>query len=174
MRGEVPRLLAWLLKYCRSFKPFHEFLKVDGTVKCIVEMISSNHAVMQNEAFYALYLLCQLCLGCPLPDANLNNSSSGADPAEKCDSDQDVLFQLFVDADLGKHLHYNITKYGEKMEKHLLENLLRFLEQLANSDLMKSHFKSIKLTDAFVKFLQNKDADDLMRRIRKLTSLIDN
>ncbi|KAJ8950000.1 hypothetical protein NQ318_002411 [Aromia moschata] len=66
VRGEVPRLLCWLIKNCHSFKPFENVLSVNGTVKCVVEMISSNHAVMQNEAFYGLNLL---CIGCT--DKNL-------------------------------------------------------------------------------------------------------
>nr|CAI5826614.1 unnamed protein product [Callosobruchus analis] len=72
IRGEVPRLISWLIKNCRSFKPFKGVLDVDGCVKCIVEMICSNHAVMQNEAFIALSLM---CTGCKKNDAEVQGGA---------------------------------------------------------------------------------------------------
>ncbi|CAG9864450.1 unnamed protein product [Phyllotreta striolata] len=62
VRGEVPRLLAWLIKYSRSTKPIKLLLDTPGAVKCLVDMISSNHALMHNEALTALYLV---YVGCP-------------------------------------------------------------------------------------------------------------
>ncbi|KAJ8974608.1 hypothetical protein NQ317_019353 [Molorchus minor] len=138
VRGEVPRLLSWLIKHCHSFKPFENLLSVKGTIKCIVEMISSNHAVMQNEAFYALNLL---CIGFSSADSShnkdVNNVSENTDRMKR-------LIDELIQADIGKNLNFVINRYDhfnsvnikEALEKLSTntnaENISRKIREISN------------------------------------------
>lgn len=132
VRGEVPRLIAWLLKHCRSFQPIPITLNINNLVRCLVEMISSNHAIMQNEAFYALNVL---CFGSANDDSN-------------------DFVRLCVEADIGKHVYYIISKYADKPDEKSVDNLMSLLENLTKSSGMVEHFRSCGIKDALLK-MQN-------------------
>lgn len=139
VRGEVPRLIAWLIKHCHSFQPISIILNTDKLVRCLVEMISSNHAIMQNEAYFALNIL-------TLGSTNENNREF----VERC-----------INADIGKHLHYIIGKYADKPDFKSTENLLCLLENLSKSPQLVEHLRSCGLKEALAK-LQNGEKLDLI------------
>lgn len=103
-------------------------------------MISSNHAIMQNEAYFALNIL-------SLGSTNENNR----DFVERC-----------INADIGKHVHYIIGKYADKPDFKSTENLLCLLENLSKSPRLVEHLRSCGLREALAK-LQNgyKDSEKL-------------
>ncbi|XP_056634995.1 GTPase-GDP dissociation stimulator vimar [Diorhabda sublineata] len=143
IRGEVPRLLSWLIKQCHSFIPFKLLLENPDSIKCIVEMISSNHAVMQNEAFYALTLL---YLGC---------SSQNTDDNNKEYSDLVSLNKILINADIGKNLNFVLTKYGDKMDTCTIENILTLLEQICKSTDVIDHLKNTEIQTPLPKLYKN-------------------
>lgn len=141
VRGEVPRLIAWLIKYCHSFQPILVILNTDNLVRCLVEMISSNHAIMQNEAYFALNILSRGST------ANRNDSQ---------------FVKLCIEADAGKHVHYIIGKYLDKPDVKSTENLLCLLENLSKSPQLVDHFLQCGIKDALVKLGNSyKDSEKL-------------
>lgn len=155
VRGEVPRLLVWLIKNCHSFKPFSSFISIPESVKCLVEMISSNHALMQNEAFLALNIL---YIGC-----------SNTKP-----TDTEKLVELVVEADIGKNLNFILTKYGGKMDQHTVDNLLTLLEHFINSKLVIDHLNQSNIKDPLQKVYNVAHTQDLKERVNSITSHLSN
>ncbi|KAJ3662966.1 hypothetical protein Zmor_007280 [Zophobas morio] len=165
VRGEVPRLLSWLIKHCHSFKPFKTLIQTKDSVKCLVEMSSSNHGVMQNESFYSLNLL---IIGCGV--SNENDSSNGLNGEHG--NDDGVLFEQFISAEIGKNLNFVVNKYGDKMDKHTIENLLTLLEQLVNSPPVVQHLKSNSVGEALEKLSSNPNAQSLNEKLNHLVGQI--
>lgn len=153
VRGEVPRLLVWLIKNCHSFKPFGSFISIPGSVKCLVEMISSNHALMQNEAFLALNML-----------------YIGISTIQPMDLRKFI--ELIIEADIGKNLNFILTKYGGKMEQHTVENLLILLEHLVKNKLFIDHLNQSKVKDPLRKVYIVAHTQELKHRLDYLTSLL--
>lgn len=149
VRGEAPRLLSWLIKNCHSSSHLATIPSVPDSIRCLVEMISTMHAVMQNEALLALNLLC---------------ASS---------SKQTDLPQLFIDADLGKHTAFVVNKYHEKMERETIENMLILLEQLIRCPRISKHLLQSKVNDALILLTANKNAASSSCRIAKLNTTIE-
>nr|CAI5826613.1 unnamed protein product [Callosobruchus analis] len=158
IRGEVPRLISWLIKNCRSFKPFKGVLDVDGCVKCIVEMICSNHAVMQNEAFIALSLM---CTGCKKNDAEVQGGAQW-----------DQLVRQLVEADIGKSVSFVLMKYGHKMDRSSIENLLTLLEQLFEHSELLNHLKEADMSPRLITLTSNPNAERLKERIDKIVNAL--
>lgn len=157
VRGEVPRLLAWLVKNCRSFQPFDGFLSVKDAVRCVVEMISSNHAVMQNEAFYAINLL---FVGCRTLSVNNEDPES---PINR-------LIGQVIEADVGKHLGFVVSRYGEKMDGHSVDNLTALLEQMLGFERSAGHLKSSEVGAALGKIGRNPNVRDSAGKLEALVS----
>lgn len=126
IRGEVPRLIAWLIKHSHSFDPFPPLLDVPDLVKCLVEMISSNHAVMQNEALYALNLLLLGYKG----------------------KDRERFVQQLVGADVGKHFLFILNKYGDRMDQKTEENIVKVLDKMLECEAILGHLKNSGLQGA--------------------------
>nr|XP_023024992.1 rap1 GTPase-GDP dissociation stimulator 1 [Leptinotarsa decemlineata] len=163
VRGEVPRLLAWLIKHCHSFKPFSGFLGVKDSVKCIIEMISSNHAVMQNEALYALNLL---CTGCSSSISSHNGDLNKVNLEEK-------LTNVIIDGDIGKNISFVLTKYGDKMDRSTIDNLLSLLEQIVKSQAVCDHLSLTKVREPLSKLYTNPNTvQNITEKINKITSRI--
>lgn len=148
VRGEAPRLLAWLIKNCRTSKPYTTLLSVPDSLKCLVEMISSMHSVMQNEALLALNLICLNCKD----DNNLSN--------------------MFVNSDIGKHLAFIINKYYEKMENGTIENLLALIELLIAFNAVTKHLNELKVNEALKLFKNTKSITNYEKKIDKLIKSI--
>lgn len=116
VRGEAPRLLAWMIKNCKTSDSYDVVLSVPKSVLCLVEMMTSMHAVMQNEAMLALNLLCISCL-----------AKEPKDPQDKS------LAQQLVDAEIGKNIKFVIENYHEKMDNETAENLISLMTQLVEN-----------------------------------------
>lgn len=133
IRGEVPRLIAWLIKHCHSFDPFPSLLDVPDLVRCLVEMVSSNHAVMQNEALYALYLLLLGYKG----------------------TDRGRFVQQLIAADVGKHFLFILNKYGDRMDQKTEENIVKVLDKMLESGEVLGHLRSSGLQAALENLKEN-------------------
>lgn len=137
IRGEVPRLVAWLIKNSNSSKPFPQLISIKNSVKCLVEMIASNHLVMQNESFIALSLLCQ--------------GTKDNDAVHK------QLFAELPNAQIGKSLNFALTKNADKMDQTTLDNLICLLEHLTSNNEVANHLKAEKVYENLTKLLNNKN-----------------
>lgn len=155
VRGEVPRLLAWLIKNCHKTKPFQTLLSVNDSLKCLVEMISSIHVVMQNEALLALNII---CLSSKNRKDSINNEND--------------LPNMFVKSDVGKHLSFMINKYYEKMENGTLENLLTLIEQLTEYTIVTEHLNALKVDESLTVLKNVKSTTNYEKRIDVLVDKI--
>ncbi|KAF2883959.1 hypothetical protein ILUMI_22217 [Ignelater luminosus] len=160
VRGEASRLLAWLIKNCHSTKPYPIILSIKDCVKCLVEMIPSNHAVMQNEAFYALNLLCV--------DRISNSNSNDIDA---CNSQN--LDKILVEAEISKKINFLINKYKEKLEPETVVNLLTLIERLIVSPILLEHLKDNCVGQELNKLVDVKKFTDLHDKIKLLSNTID-
>lgn len=160
VRGEASRLLAWLIKNCHSTKPYPIILSIKDCVRCLVEMIPSNHAVMQNEAFYALNLLCI--------DRISNSNSNDIDA---CNSQS--LDKILVEAEISKKINFLINKYKEKLEPETVVNLLTLIERLIVSPILLEHLKENCVGQELRKLVDVKKLTDLHDKIKLLSNTID-
>ncbi|XP_022236042.1 rap1 GTPase-GDP dissociation stimulator 1-like [Limulus polyphemus] len=62
VKGEAIRLLAWLVKHSRSSDVMRLLIK-EGGVPQLLNMIQSEHQIMQNEALLALNIMAGTVLG---------------------------------------------------------------------------------------------------------------
>ncbi|KAF5282253.1 hypothetical protein FQR65_LT14385 [Abscondita terminalis] len=154
VRGEATRLLAWLIKHCHSTKPYNSILETKDCIKCLVDMISSNHAVMQNEAFYALTLLCVDRLG-------------------KNDTEHPIrLDEVLVELGVGKNLSFLMNKYKEKLEKETVVNLLTLVEHLVKSPILVQHLHDSNLKERLSQLQDNKKVAEVVGKIKELCDAI--
>lgn len=63
--GEANRLVSWLIKHSRSTQVMHSIIS-HGALPHIVNMVTAEHAVMQNEALVALTFISAAVLGSDL------------------------------------------------------------------------------------------------------------
>lgn len=179
VRAESPRLLSWLIKHSHSSESYTYVIKVKDCVKCLVEMIPSSHGVMQNEALFALNLLCafeNISKANKIADIKvtekLENEVGGDEKEAKC-SDKNGLQQVFVEADIGKYVAFLLNKYSDKMEKEIIENLLLFLEKLCEYPDVKENLKTNKMTLVLKKILERKELAFVFDRVNKISGLVE-
>lgn len=159
VRGEVPRLAAWLIKNCQSSSVFHKLLDIQDLMKCIVEMTTSNHSVMQNEAITALTIL--------------YTGYSKTNESNSCPKlDLDRFCELLVTADIAKHLTFVIHKCSEKQDTETLNNLVVLLEKLIQSKLIVNHFKSHDIIDSFSKLSVSCKTNNMPEKIKCITDTL--
>lgn len=139
VRGEACRLIAWLIKHCHSEKPYRMVIEVKDCVKCLVEMIMSVHAAMQNEAFFALKLLCLS----QLSSSNNGLAINGCSDQKNCDN-VSSLEKALVDADVAESLLFLIKNHLDKLEKETVENMISLLKLLLTSQRILSHLNRCK------------------------------
>ncbi|KAB0792437.1 hypothetical protein PPYR_14396 [Photinus pyralis] len=153
VRGEASRFLAWLIKHCHSSKPYVLILETKDCVKCLVDMISSNHAVMQNEAFYSITLLCSKCY---------------ENPARV-----DELSAVLIEANIGKNLSFLVNKYKDKFEGEAVSNLLTLVENLSKSPSVVDHLRESNVHERLRQLLDNSKINERHDRIIQLANAID-
>lgn len=151
--GESQRLMAWLIKHAYLSKiacaikrkgdaseshfsntnvHIHDktslkaFVDVDGAVESMVNMLSSQHLVMQNEALIALCILSAIYL-------------------EKIEPFN--LQEKFIQCDLGKKLAELIIRFSETMTKEIVENLQNFTFLLKASGKLESHLDEYNINE---------------------------
>ncbi|XP_066151798.1 GTPase-GDP dissociation stimulator vimar [Euwallacea fornicatus] len=155
IRGEVPRIFSWLIKNSYSSEPFPTFIEVKDSVKCIIDMISSNHGLMQNESFLALNVLA----------IGLTNKQKHPQ------ADVEEFYQKLCEADLGKNVNFVLNKYGEKWDKHTTENCISFLENLLKSDKVLKELKSNEVPQMLGKLKNNSNATDCLDRLERILKI---
>ncbi|KAK9745409.1 hypothetical protein QE152_g7005 [Popillia japonica] len=179
VRAEAPRLLVWLIKNSRSSEAYPIILSVSDSMKCLVDMISSLHTVMQNEAIIAItlissYYFCsndnkKMSTTMSEPDATsqLNNSNS------KSHINSEYLADLLIAADIAKNVEFIIKKYHEKIAFETASNLVKLLSLLSNSIGIIEHFKNCKINDALTLLEKNKKIKELSSDISVLKTSFD-
>ena len=172
VNSEAARLLAWLIKNCHSSDPFTLIVSIPNSVKCLVEMIASNHTVMQNEALLALCLICARCLKSQLVE-NTNNANP-IDENEKDNyldvmrADHVCLDELLIDSEIGKHLTFIVNKYFKKMDKEIVENLLVLLDQISGSLTLLKHLRETCVGESLKLLAENPDLTNIKNRLECL------
>ncbi|XP_018335360.1 rap1 GTPase-GDP dissociation stimulator 1 [Agrilus planipennis] len=179
VRGEATRLLAWLIKHCHSSKPFPLILETKDCIRSVVEMISSNFAVMQNEALYALNLICFVYFTKDKEEEYECNSSTNKNINRNEDDfnrekGEEKLCQALKEADVGKHLTFVLNKYREKMDKETIGNVVTFLEQVTKSGELVQHLKDSGVHEALAKIREQKNAEASAGKITALINVIEN
>lgn len=164
VRGEVPRLVAWLIKNCQSSNIFNKLLDIQDLIKCIVEMTTSSHSVMQNEAIAALTILCTECSNIK-PENNQKTNKANNSP----NKDLQKFCDLLVTADIAKHLIFVIHKCSDKQDIETLNNLVVLLEKLIQSKVIVDHFKTRDLIDSFTKLSINCKTNNMPERIKYIS-----
>lgn len=159
MSAESQRLLAWLIKHCHSSEPYVNIIQVDDCVRCLVEMIPSSHAVMQNEALLALNLLCEY--------EKIYRSKNSNDQNNK------NLESVLVKADVGKFVTILLNKYSLKMKREVIENLLSLFERICEYKEVKQNLKTNEVSTSLKKCLEREDLKEIYGRINKIISSID-
>lgn len=146
--GESLRLMAWLIKHAyfrnrailagttsnddtiaaSDDTSLRAFIKTDGAVECMVNMLTAQHLVMQNEALIALSMLSAVIIG---------NKSTGDD--ETPETATANLTDLLISCDLGQKMAEFINKNADTMTKEIVENLQTLMSLLRKSDALISH-----------------------------------
>lgn len=130
--GESLRLMAWLVKHAYFLQKqssdsqpksvndssLQSFVRIDGAVDCMVNMLTSQHLVMQNEALIALSIISAV-----LGKSGKESSTDSAAP-------QINLNELLIRCDLGQKMSEFISKNSDTMTKEIVENLQTFMSLL--------------------------------------------
>lgn len=159
--GESLRLMAWLIKHAYLSKiayalprkgdapaeqladklppmeydrsSLNEFISNDSTIEAMVNMLTSQHLVMQNEALIALCILCVVYLS--------SSSSRATDESAK------QLQDAFIKYEVGKKLAELINKSSDTMTKEIVENLENFTNLLRTSDKLIAHLEQHNISE---------------------------
>jgi hypothetical protein len=127
VNSEASRLLAWLVKNGYRSKinnqadigPLKSFIEVNGTISVLAKMLSSTHALMQNEGLLALTIVTLI-----LKSPNLN--------------------KLLKDASLAEAIQDFISKISEteRMTNEIIDNLTSLITVLKKSEEMREYLDS--------------------------------
>lgn len=198
VRAEAPRLLAWLVKHSRSAQACTSVLRTHDAVLRLVEMLCSAHALMQNEALLALNLLAVYEPDMLSADTvkSVPDTAKSAPHTTECaqgehgtaqDEQHNVecvrgehaqnslpaLHKLLAEADLGKYLSFLLNKYGDKMQRETLENILSLLERIAHHPDVKHNFVCSGVTVVLKKILERDELASLFDRIVQISNIIE-
>lgn len=138
--GEALRLIAWIIKHAYKDTLGHtkmpqqtttttttiqnrdhlkKFIQIDGCVRSMVTMLTTQHLVMQNEALIALCIMSSMFIQ---------------------NSDNDLnLTRLFIDCELGQKLAEFIQRSADEMTKEIVENVETLMSLLHTSDVLVKH-----------------------------------
>lgn len=148
--GESLRLMAWLIKHAyfqsrqtadsstevsapTDASSLQSFVRTEGAVDCMVNMLTSQHLVMQNEALIALSILSSV-----IGSQNAANMVDG-------DTNLDT---MLVQCDLGVKLCEMIAKSADSMTKEIVENLQTFVALLRKSSELALHLEQRNIDEA--------------------------
>lgn len=135
--GESYRLMAWLIKH--AYQLSHEgstvpidddsslkvFVKIDGTVNSMANMLTSQHVVMQNEGLIALIIISTVFN--QHTDVNLD--------------------EILINCEIGQKLSDFISKNSDTMSKEIVENLQTLMKLLKRSDTVNEHFNKFNIDE---------------------------
>lgn len=145
VQGEASRFLAWLIKNCRNQ------VVTDAMIECkaiprIVNMIPSDHEVMQNEALLAINIL----------------SSIRLKEMEK----------ILLDAKIGEEIVRLINE--RKLKKEVFANLVTLLRQLSSSNLARRHLRESGIIEVLITFQKNGDTvNEYQKEVKELIKLLE-
>lgn len=138
--GEALRLIAWIIKHAYKDTMGHtkmpqqtttttittqnrdhlkKFIQIDGCVRSMVTMLTTQHLVMQNEALIALCIMSSMFI------QNVDNDLN--------------LTKLFIDCELGQKLAEFIQRSADEMTKEIVENVETLMSLLRTSDVLVKH-----------------------------------
>lgn len=108
------------------------FVSIDGSVESMINMLASQHLIMQNESLIALCILTVVFL---------------------CDSttnqDKDIhLGDMFIKYNLGKHLSEFVKRSSDNMTKEMVDNLENFVKLLRGSEKINKHLEEHNISES--------------------------
>lgn len=144
--GEALRLIAWIIKHAykdtlgrkvpqqqttaiTQHRDDHlmKFIQIDGCVRSMVQMLTTQHLVMQNEALIALCIMSSMFIQ---------------------NSDNDLnLIKLFIDCELGHKLAEFIQRSADEMTKEIVENVETLMSLLRTSDVLVKHLNDYDIDE---------------------------
>lgn len=148
--GESLRLMAWLVKHAYLHKFRKEsvaggdstssstresvdvaalkvFARVPGAMRAMVEMLISQHMVMQNESLVALTILASFL---------------------RHEKDAEVVVdQALIEANVGLHLAGFMKHQNETMTKEIVDNLKTLMAVIEQSEKVKEHLRSHRVEE---------------------------
>ncbi|RZF48501.1 hypothetical protein LSTR_LSTR007779 [Laodelphax striatellus] len=144
VQGEASRLLAWLVKNSRD-RDVMGCMVAAGAVQQLVAMVTAEHAVMQGEALLALSLLAAMRLADATP--------------------------RLLEAKVGDRI---VAIINPGIERHVFQNLLSLVSQLATSSDMKMHLRERGVPKALSMIVSLKDSmADMRDQVSRLTSMLE-
>ncbi|XP_023716478.1 rap1 GTPase-GDP dissociation stimulator 1 isoform X2 [Cryptotermes secundus] len=146
VQGEANRLLAWLIKNSRDQEVLTTILE-SGAVPYLVDMLTAEHAVMQNEALLALTLLASMRLA---------------------DAEADLL-----QAKIGDKLAKLINDFGPSLACEMVQNILSLVNKLANAGALQHHLVDCGVSTALSKLSSKENVTSISNQITRLTSMLD-
>lgn len=139
--GESLRLMAWLVKHAyyqnrnatatasasggsvtgaiADDSSLKAFVRTNGAVECMINMLTSQHLVMQNEALIALSIISVVLCRNKQSDVNLD--------------------EMFIACNVGEKMAIFIGKSSDTMTKEIVENLQTFMSLLRSSENLMNH-----------------------------------
>lgn len=144
--GESLRLMAWLVKHAyyqnrnaaatsssssgggsgsndasavADDTSLKAFVQTNGAVECMINMLTSQHLVMQNEALIALSIISVVLCRKNQSDINLD--------------------EMFIACNIGEKMAIFIGKSSDTMTKEIVENLQTFMSLLRTSENLINH-----------------------------------
>ncbi|KAG8228784.1 hypothetical protein J437_LFUL006663 [Ladona fulva] len=165
VQGEANRLLAWLIKNSRQESVMNTILDAGG-LPFIVNMVTAEHSVMQNEALLALVLL----------TATLVSKESVAESLKEAKIGSRIVSLLSGGGkkkahDDGKESGISDVKREEikQLQKEVLLNALTLIGELVKSDKIKQHLKESGIKQV----LESLTEDTAKKQAQQLTKLLD-
>lgn len=123
---------------------------------------------MQNEALTSLNSLYAELTKC---NSNGNDNKTIINNCDYTSDDVVYFHQELINGDIGKNLFFVINRYGEKMDKQTIDNLLSFLEHLLNEKPIVEQCNTAGIGGVFDKLLSNKNASSIEQIERILNKL---
>lgn len=132
VNSEASRLIAWILKNSlksrvtdESTEMIANFVKIEGSVEVLVEMLVAAHLIMQNEALIGLSLL------------------------SSYSKTKDELNGKLISANVGQKLGEFIQRIGEldRTTNEIVDNLRTLLSIYDKSEVLKAHLSEHNLAE---------------------------
>lgn len=152
--GESQRLMAWLIKHAYLQKVMHNnsqaspkresnsseqldltslkcFVSICGSVESMINMLASQHLIMQNESLIALCILTVVFL---------------CDSTTNQEKEVDLV-NMFIQYNLGQHLSDFVKRSSDNMTKEMVDNLENFVKLLRGSQKINKHLEEHNISE---------------------------
>ncbi|XP_076361229.1 rap1 GTPase-GDP dissociation stimulator 1-like isoform X1 [Tachypleus tridentatus] len=130
VRGEAVRLLAWLVKHSRSSDVMQLIVK-EGGVPQLVNMIQSEHHIMQNEALLALIIMADTMLGEVTKDFQKSGLSSVV----------------------------NVQLQQDRLSSETLQNMLTLVASVVSAETLKPEFQELGIKSELSRLSESTDKE---------------